>query len=68
MLVDDQGNWVTDEQSLKSMIQDYYGKLFTKDIDIRPNDTIHRGFPTVPTSAWSILNKKFDDEEVMNAL
>lgn len=59
---------MTKEGCLKTMIQDYYGKLFTKDANTRQSVTINRGFPTLPSNVWANLNKKITDEEVKKAL
>lgn len=61
-------NWVTDENKVKKLVQDYFENFFKSDKANGAMTNTRENFPVLAQDKWNDFNKPFIDEEIKMAL
>lgn len=62
------GEWLTDEGTIRSYIRNYFSQLFSENRTSRPQCFIQGHFPRLTEEDWREVNRPFEPEEIKQAL
>ncbi|XP_031124290.1 uncharacterized protein LOC116027001 [Ipomoea triloba] len=67
-LRDDNGEWISNTNLLKTHVSNYYASLFSACSNTIFTDALESSFPRVPQDDWRVFNMDITKEEVRSAL
>jgi hypothetical protein len=67
-LKDEGGNWIEDEVGLADHIKNYFGNLFSSEVDEPSMNVINKVTPRVTAEMNAVLNAPYTREEVKKAM
>ena len=68
ILKDDNGNWISDAEQIKSYAVGFFTRLYTKETDCHHNYSCKGDFPIVEDSQMEKLNQVLSDDEIRQAI